>query len=547
MSKTQGNIEVLYNKKFELKEIKIVTYEDNKLFLIENSIRPKFQIDLSVAVFNININQKNKQIPSGREHLCFELFYDKIYTFCCLTQEEYDDWMQTLPILTVNVYRTYRYPLACAVTKGKWRFPIPIYRPIEYLLKNKGYLVEGIFRTSASYKTVGKIRQMLDGDQDILLHEFEDNNVAAAVIKDYLKDLPDPLIPCSHYNDFVQIGKMNEKQRFNKARDLVNRLPEVNKNTLWYLIYFCMKVVENVSKNQMNATNLGTCLGPTICRPPSSQSNLEIENTKYVIDAFACLITYYNKIFSDIEHNNVKLGLNPPMYPALVPKPFVPYDQLAEEIKKEAEMKMRRLSQGKPRQTISMKKSGSQQIARDGSELVKQRVKNALNQSGPQIQSLNNSSPVLPPKPNKPPKHAKQASNSNALQGIPHQIDMNSKPPSTPPSKLNDVRRKSYQMDKPLGKAPEPNDIGERPSAPPPRRKTIAQKEEAVSSTNNDLLNKIYEQEKEIEELKKLVDKLNKRLGKQEQVIKHLQEVNEQYYSQQQGYYDENGQYYSNY
>ena len=98
MSKTQGSIEVLYNKKFELREIKVVTYEDDHLYLIENSTRPKFTIDLSIAVFNINVNKTGKSLPPGREHLCFELFFDKIYTFCCLTQNEYDEWLRTLPL-----------------------------------------------------------------------------------------------------------------------------------------------------------------------------------------------------------------------------------------------------------------------------------------------------------------------------------------------------------------------------------------------------------------------------------------------------------------
>ena len=135
MNKTQGIIEVLYNKKFEQREIKIVTYNDKHLYLIENSSKPKFMIDLSIAVFNINVNKTGKSLPQGREHLCFELFFDKIYTFCCLTQNDYDDWLRTLPLLTKNVYRTYKYPIACAVAKGKWRVPLPVYRPIEYLLE----------------------------------------------------------------------------------------------------------------------------------------------------------------------------------------------------------------------------------------------------------------------------------------------------------------------------------------------------------------------------------------------------------------------------
>ena len=218
------------------------------------------------------------------------------------------------------------------------------------------------------------------------MKEFEDAQSAAAIIKDYLKDLCEPLIPYNNYDDFVNLSKLNQNVKARKARDLINRLPEVNKNTLWYLCWFCTKIVHHVDKNQMNSTNLGTCLGPTVCRAPRDEAQKELENTKAVIDSFALLLYEYKTIFGEISDKNHKMGMTPPNYPAICPKPFVPYESLVNEIRDIANEKMKRIEAKQKsggRQTL-MKRSvaSSDFVARDGSEAARRKMNDLLNQNG---------------------------------------------------------------------------------------------------------------------------------------------------------------------
>ncbi|ELP93008.1 Rho GTPase-activating protein, putative [Entamoeba invadens IP1] len=505
-----------------MREIKIVTSKSNTLYLIEASSKPRFQIDLSIGIFNSKVNKGTKNITKEKEKLSFEIFYDKVYTFVCPSQSEYDDWMSTLPIL-MKVYGTYKYPLACAVSKSGWRFPLPIYRAIEYLMNTKGYLTVGIFRTSASYKDTGRVRQIFDGDQDIQTPEFKSSEIAASIIKEYLRELPNPLIPFNFYNDFVVIGRLGGKNKEAEAKKLVERLPEVNQNTLWYLLYLCNEIAQNASENQMNPTNIGTCLGPTVCRAPPQDAMKEMENTKLVIDAFATLVSSYSFIFSNIAQNNVQLGVTPPPYPAVIPHPAAPYEKVTEEIQKEVQERQKRLAAGKPRQSaiFHFGRNPLMESTVDGADVVRKKLEKA-NAVG-QVAEQQNSKPTTnPPRPSfqapRPPK------SPELVDG--HRKSWNAKPKEPPASLMHPQQPEQEIIQIPLLRQQDLDKLtnktdGERPTVPPPRK----------SKKDEDNETKIAEQEHKIEELQHLVKKLYSRLEVQEQTIQSLVDGINEYYN----------------
>ncbi|EMD48442.1 Rho GTPase activating protein, putative [Entamoeba histolytica KU27] len=522
------------------KKIKIVTSKDQHLYLIDNASKPKFQIDLSISIFNIHINKRNKVIPQGKENLCFELFYDKVYTFCCPSQIEFDEWMSTLPLLT-KVYGTFKYPLGCAVSKSAWRYPIPIYRAIEYLQKNKGAESEGIFRTSASYKIVGRVKSILDGDQDIVIEEFKECACAAAIIKEYLRELPDPLIPFQYYNEFVILGRLKDGVKEKEAKKLINKIPDVNKNTLWYLCYFCQEVVKNVEKTQMTAYNLGTCLGPTVCRAPPHEAMKEMENTKLVIEGFATLINSYEEIFKDIEEINLRAGITPPNYPAVVPHPSAPYEKVTEEIQKVVVERQKRINAGKPRQTIFSHKSIKSEVT-DGTSLVKEQVQKVMSQNNgltrPTTEAPKPS--YLPPKPNRLQHNSNELIGGNSASGVLTAIiDKEEDKRKENPNKGKSQEHRTTNNTKDVIEQTEQEnnnnnreEIEEKvPTLPPPRRKTSCFRE-----STGELISKVIEQEKEIEELKNIIQKLEKRISKEEEMIETLIQYNNQYYQEYGGY-----------
>lgn len=63
--------------------------------------------------------------------------------------------------------------------------------------------------------------------------DIEDPNVPASLLKYWLRDLSEPLIPTHLYDDCIQYA--HDK---GKALDIINSLPDTNRNIILYMIRF---------------------------------------------------------------------------------------------------------------------------------------------------------------------------------------------------------------------------------------------------------------------------------------------------------------------
>ncbi len=80
----------------------------------------------------------------------------------------------------------------------------------------------------------------------------QDIHTIASLIKKYLKELPDPLIPDHMYHSFVGCARLTDVEtRLTTLKDLVYHLPTAHYHTLRYLMKHLGKVVENSKENKM--------------------------------------------------------------------------------------------------------------------------------------------------------------------------------------------------------------------------------------------------------------------------------------------------------
>jgi len=75
----------------------------------------------------------------------------------------------------------------------------------------KGPFTRGIFRTSANARLVRELREQLDSGQELAIEHFPILAVAA-LLKEFLRSLPDPLLGAALYPVYMEALECRDEQ-----------------------------------------------------------------------------------------------------------------------------------------------------------------------------------------------------------------------------------------------------------------------------------------------------------------------------------------------
>ncbi|KAL4973770.1 hypothetical protein BDW66DRAFT_141525 [Aspergillus desertorum] len=133
-----------------------------------------------------------------------------------------------------------------------------------------GLDVEGIYRLSGSATHINQMKALFDNDSsqvDFTNPESfnHDVNSVAGLLKQFFRELPDPLFTSQAYSNFIDAARIDDDiQRRDSLHAIINGLPDAHYATLRALILHLNKVQEHYTQNRMNAGNLAICFGPTL-------------------------------------------------------------------------------------------------------------------------------------------------------------------------------------------------------------------------------------------------------------------------------------------
>ncbi|ELP94733.1 hypothetical protein EIN_340710 [Entamoeba invadens IP1] len=253
-------------------------------------------LDRNGELVNVNVSENTQehafQINTEKEKVVFS-FQDAEEFVTALIQIG----------LKMDFVGTYGYPLRLAILKSGWRYPIPIFRTIQYLKYNKAHLEVGIFRLSSEKEKIEKFHQILNDDKDSAKIDFEDVYVASNVLKDYFRSLDEPVIPFKFYNQFKKCGEIvNEKEKcVNEIKKVIFQLPIINQNCLWYLMEYLNIVVLNSKVNKMTPNNLARIFVQNILKPSKIDQLQYVSDLNYLTDAVEAMIVNFKNVFKDIK------------------------------------------------------------------------------------------------------------------------------------------------------------------------------------------------------------------------------------------------------
>ncbi|XP_052355202.1 rho GTPase-activating protein 6-like isoform X1 [Oncorhynchus keta] len=198
----------------------------------------------------------------------------------------------------------------------------PIYRQVPRLvdsccqhLEKYGLQTVGIFRVGSSKKRVRQLREEFDRGVDVQLDEEHSVHDVAALLKEFLRDMPDPLLTKELYTAFINTMLLDCKEQRSATQLLVYLLPACNSDTLHRLLQFLSTVAnhahdsqdkdgQGVTGNKMTSLNLATIFGPNLLHKQKSsdkefsvQSPARAEESTAVIAVLQRMIANFHSLF----------------------------------------------------------------------------------------------------------------------------------------------------------------------------------------------------------------------------------------------------------
>lgn len=126
---------------------------------------------------------------------------------------------------------------------------------------------------------------------------FHDVNSVAGLLKQFFRDLPDPLLTAEHYAGFVEAAKSDDEiVRRDSLHAIINSLPDPNYATLRALTLHLHRVMENSAVNRMNSQNLAIIFGPTLM---GTAPGSHIADAGWQVRAVDTILTNTYQIFDE--------------------------------------------------------------------------------------------------------------------------------------------------------------------------------------------------------------------------------------------------------
>ncbi|OBZ89450.1 GTPase-activating protein BEM2/IPL2 [Choanephora cucurbitarum] len=178
-------------------------------------------------------------------------------------------------------------------------------------IEKRGLEEVGIYRIAGTGSIVSALKAAFNKDVtkvNLSAPIWADINVVADILKQFLRELPEPLATYRYYEEFVATAALEDHdERIYSLKLIIKKLPQANYTLLKRIVEHFVIVTDYEATNHMYATNLAIVFGPTLLQPTPSpiafattMSNIAHHQTivKY-------LILNYHYLF-DIDHDEIE-------------------------------------------------------------------------------------------------------------------------------------------------------------------------------------------------------------------------------------------------
>ncbi|KAG0265542.1 hypothetical protein BG011_004570 [Mortierella polycephala] len=174
-------------------------------------------------------------------------------------------------------------------------------------IEKRGLEEVGIYRVPGAVSAINKLRLSFNsGSHNVDLdgEEWNDINVVAGALKQFLRELPEAVMTSALYDSLIAASALEDyDERLMTMKDLIRTLPAPNYILLKRVIEHLERVTDYEEMNHMYATNLAIVFGPTLLRPGGTSANsfaTSMKNLGHQQNIVRNMILQYHWLF-DVE------------------------------------------------------------------------------------------------------------------------------------------------------------------------------------------------------------------------------------------------------
>ncbi|NXI00612.1 RHG24 protein, partial [Pachycephala philippinensis] len=238
------------------------------------------------------------------------------YLLMASTQNDMEDWVKSIRrviwapfgggIFGQKLEDTVRYEKRY----GNRLAPMLVEQCVDFI-RQRGLKEEGLFRLPGQANLVKELQDAFDCGEKPSFDSNTDVHTVASLLKLYLRELPEPVVPYAKYEDFLSCAKMLSKEEETGLKELVKQvksLPAVNYNLLKYICRFLDEVQSYSGVNKMSVQNLATVFGPNILRPKVEDPLTIMEGTVVVQQLMSLMISKHEELFPKDISQDPQMG-----------------------------------------------------------------------------------------------------------------------------------------------------------------------------------------------------------------------------------------------
>lgn len=207
-------------------------------------------------------------------------------------------------------------PLDALVAREKGLLPLVVQRCVQQV-EARGMDIVGIYRLCGSAVRKRMLREAIERNGawkvDLSAEHVPDINVVTSLLKDYLRELPEPLFTKGLFDMLVDGLSVclpddpdgNAKLMFS----ILDCLPKVNRCTALFLLDHLKLVSSHSDRNKMTARGLAECFGPVVmCH---AETGSPVTDLRKPIDVFAYLLEIWPLNRGGTESATASVGVAP--------------------------------------------------------------------------------------------------------------------------------------------------------------------------------------------------------------------------------------------